>query len=75
MAAITAADLIAVSTRSRTLTHLVGHSPLYPTTMIHGDATRNVRLRSGDRFLSNGRRPALIGRTFTAEEGIAATSA
>ena len=71
MAAITAADLVAVSTRSRTLSHLVGHSPLYPTTMIHGDATRMYGYAVGTGFFPMIGVPALIGRTFTAEEGIA----
>jgi putative ABC transport system permease protein len=66
-----AADLLAVSARSRTLTHIVAHGLVRPTTTINGDATRMDGFSvSVGMFSMLGVQP-LIGRTFTAEEGTA----
>ena len=71
LAAMTSTDLVAVLARSRMLTHLVGHSPLYATTMIQGDTTRMYGYAVGAGFFPMMGVPALLGRTFTAEEGTA----
>jgi predicted permease len=61
-------DLLDVSGRSQTLTHLVSYSQSQPTTTIDGDATRMDGFSVSAGFFQMLGVQALVGRTFGDEE-------